>query len=484
MFTKTNDEHIEFRGGLFGLILPFIVLFSGIIWLSVAGKAMPMAFWVPTLAAILVALITCKSPTRCADTLIKGMASEMVAIMLMAWFLAGIVAQIMKTTGLVQGLIWLCVSVGVNGALFPLITFICGSLLSTATGTALGTVISLAPILYPVGVALGANPPVMLAAIVSSAYFGDNIAPVSDTTIASAYSQGVEVSQVVRSRLKYAFVAAAIASVGFVIFGGMGSQSGTLDLSYVGDISPKGLIMLVVPALLIFLMYRGIHLVVALMSAAAVGLVLGVSTGLMAISDILIIDMNNFTVGGVLVDGINSLIDIAVFAMLLMGLINLLDKGGFFEAMLDKLGKYTESPAKAELMVAIVNVILCLLTVANSVVIVMEGPIAKRLLVEKHNITPDRSANILDAVSCSAMCLIPYGFAPLLAYMFAGGSGAPVNFSINQVVLYSFHGWALGLVMLFSILTGWGRTFNKKEGVDEKTEQPFHKKETADVNAE
>ncbi|MDO5411482.1 MAG: Na+/H+ antiporter NhaC family protein [Lachnospiraceae bacterium] len=463
MSTEVKKERIEFRGGMFGLIVPFIVLFAGIIWLSVLGQAMPMAFWVPTLAAILAALIVAKNPTRCADIMIQGMANEMVAIMLMAWFLAGIVAEIMKATGLVQGLIWLCVKIGVNGALFPLITFICGSLLSTATGTALGTVISLAPILYPVGVALGANPPVMLASIVSAAYFGDNIAPVSDTTIASAYSQGVEVSDVVRSRLKYAFSAAAIAAVGFVVFGGMGSKAGELDLSYVGEISPKGLIMLIVPALLIIMMYRGVHLIVALTSAAAVGLILGVASGLLPVSQILVVDMDNFTVGGVIVSGVNSLIDIAVFAMLLMGLINLLDKGGFFDFMLDKLSKYTESPKSAELTVALVDVILCLLTVANSVVIVMEGPIAKRLLVEKHNITPDRSANILDAVSCFAMCLIPYGFAPLLAYMFAGGSGAPVNFSVNAVVLYSFHGWGLGIVMLFSMLTGWGRTFKKAE---------------------
>lgn len=461
MFTKSNDERIEFRGGMFGLILPFIVLFGGIIMLSVAGKAMPMAFWVPTLAAILVALIVSKNPTQCADLLIKGMASEMVAIMLMAWFLAGIVAQLMKETGLVQGLIWLCVSIGLKGAFFPLITFICGSMLSTATGTALGTVIALAPILYPVGVALGANPPVMLAAIVSAAYFGDNIAPVSDTTIASAYTQGVDVSMVVRSRLKYAFVAAAIAAVGFLIVGG-GSGSGQLDPSVLGDLAPNGLIMLLVPALLIFLMYRGVHLIVALMSAGSLGIILGLVTGLLPLGRILDIDMNSFTVGGVLVEGINSLIDIAVFAMLLMGLINLLDKGGFFDAMLDKMSNYTKTPMTAELIVAVVDIILCCLTVANSVVIVMEGPIAKRLLVEKHHITPDRSANILDAVSCCAMCLIPYSFAPLLAYMFAGGSGAPVDFSINSVVLYSFHGWALGLVMLFSIITGWGRTFQKQ----------------------
>lgn len=456
MKEKKEAAAIEFRGGMFGLILPFIVLFAGIIMLSVAGKAMPMAFWVPTLAAVLVALIMAKKPTQCADLLVEGMSNEMVAIMLMAWFLAGIVAQLMKESGLIQGLIWLCINIGLKGRFFPLITFICGSLLSTATGTALGTVIALAPILYPVGVALGANPPVMAAAIVSAAYFGDNIAPVSDTTIASAYTQGIDVSDVVRSRLKYAFSAAAIACVGFLIFGQGPAGSG--DLSFVGELSPKGLIMLAVPALLIFMMYRGVHLIVALMSAGSLGILLSVVSGLLPFERLLVVDMDNFVVGGVIVEGIQSLVDIAIFAMLLMGLINLLDKGGFFQWLIEALSKYTQDDRSSEFVVAIIDIILCCLTVANSVVIVIEGPIAKKLLVENRGISPDRSANILDAVSCVAMCLIPYGFAPLLAYMFAGGSGAPVNFSVNELVLYSFHGWGLAIVMFFSIFTGWGRT--------------------------
>ena len=466
---KDNKEAavIQFRGGMFGLILPFIVLFAGIIMLSVAGKAMPMAFWVPTLAAVLTALIMAKKPTQCADLLVEGMSNEMVAIMLMAWFLAGIVAQLMKESGLIQGLIWLCINIGLKGRFFPLITFICGSLLSTATGTALGTVIALAPILYPVGVALGANPPVMAAAIVSAAYFGDNIAPVSDTTIASAYTQGIDVSDVVRSRLKYAFAAAAIACVGFLIFGQGPAGSG--DLSFVGELSPKGLVMLAVPALLIFMMYRGVHLIVALMSAGSLGILLSLACGLLPFSRLLVVDMDNFVVSGVIVEGIQSLVDIAIFAMLLMGLINLLDKGGFFHWLIEALSKYTKDDRSSEIVVAIIDIILCCLTVANSEVIVLEGPIAKKLLVENRGISPDRSANILDAVSCVAMCLIPYGFAPLLAYMFAGGSGAPVNFSVNQLVLYSFHGWGLAIVMFFSIFTGWGRTHGdvpsaKKEG--------------------
>lgn len=462
MEQEIKKERIEFRGGLWGLMLSFVCLFGGIIWLSVGGKAMPMAFWVPTLAALACALIMSKDPKKCSDAIIEGMSNNMVAIMLMAWFLAGIVAQIMKSTGLVEGLIWLATSIGLDGRLFPVITFVCGALLSTATGTSLGTVMSLAPIMYPVGVAMGANPAILLGAIVSAGYFGDNIAPVSDTTIASAYTQGIEVSEVVRSRLKYAFVAAALACVFFYIFGSTGT-GGEPDLSFVGDIAPKGLIMLVVPALLIFLMIRGAHLIVALMGSIGIGLVLGLITGLLKFGDILIVDMDSFSVGGIIVDGINSLVDIAIFAFFLMGLVNLLERSGFFDVVLEKMHNYTQTARRAELMVALVNIVLCALTVANSVVIVMEGPIAKRLLVEKHRITRDRSANLLDAVSAGVMCLLPYAFGPLLAYMFASASGAPVDFSVNKVALCSFHGWGLLLVMFVSIMTGWGRTYQKDE---------------------
>jgi Na+/H+ antiporter NhaC len=88
----------------------------------------------------------------------------------------------------------------------------------------------------------------------------------------------------------------------------------------------------------------------------------------------------------------------------------------------------------------------------------MLGPVAKRTLVYQHHISRDRSANILDAVSCGAMCLIPYSFGPMLAYMFAAGSGAAVNFSVFSVCLYAFHGWTLLIVMFIAMITGWGRT--------------------------
>ena len=447
---------LRFRGGTFGLLLPFAVLLSGMLLLAAAGKAMPAAFWVPALAAVATALALAKDPAHCADLLIRGMASEMVATMLLAWFLAGIVAQLMKETGLVEGLTWLCISTGLGGRVFPLVAFLCGSFLSLATGTALGTVIALAPILYPVGVALGADGPVMAGAIISAACLGDSAAPMSDTTIAAAYTQGVDVGAVVRARLRYVLAATAIAAVCFFVFAGAAHSGGTpVDE---GRASPRGLLMLAVPALLMALMCRGVHLIVVLVSAAAAGIALGLASGLLPFERLLVVDAASFTVGGVLVEGVQSLLDIAVFALLLMGLVNLLDKGGFFRRLANACSRFMQSGRPCELSAAVLNVALCLLTVASSVTIMLEGPVAKRLLVEQCGLSPARSAVLMSGLSCAVLGLIPYAFAPLLTYMLAGGSGAPVDFSIGQMVLCNYYGWALALVMLFSILTGWGRT--------------------------
>lgn len=464
------SKKLEFKGGMLGLFIPFLVLFLGIMWLALSGKALPMAFWVPTLLGLLVALILAKEPTKCAEAIIQGMASEMVAIMLMAWFLAGIIAQLLKVTGLVQGLVWLGISIGLKGAFFPAITFIIGSLVSTATGTAIGSVIALGPIMYPVGVALGANPAAMIGAIVCGAYFGDNIAPVSDTTIASAYTQGTEVASVVKTRLKYALISAGVSVILFVIFGGGGTISSD-SLSMLGDLSSKGLIMILVPIVLIFLMFRGVNLVVALMSSGALGILLGIVSGLLDPASLLIIDMNSFSVGGIVVDGIMGLVDISIFAFLLMGLVGLLEKGGLLEFIIDKSERFTRTPKSAELTVIILAIIINILTVASTIVIIMIGPLTRKML-HKHKITPERRANILDAVSAGVMCLVPFAFGPLLAYMFAGDT----SFSILSTIPYMFHGWSLLIIMIFAAISGWGRTYMNEESYQEELEELGEKK--------
>jgi Na+/H+ antiporter NhaC len=103
-----------------------------------------------------------------------------------------------------------------------------------------------------------------------------------------------------------------------------------------------------------------------------------------------------------------------------------------------------------------------ILTVASTIVIIMVGPLARKIL-HNQKITPERRANVLDAVSAGVMCVIPFAFGPLLAYMFAGFSGIEINFSLMSTIPYMFHGWALIAVMLFAVITGWGRDFMSEE---------------------
>jgi Na+/H+ antiporter NhaC len=448
-----EKKRLEFRFGMVTLLIPFLIMFGGIILLALSGKAFPMAFWLPTLLALFAALLLAKKPTQCAEVMIRGMANEMVAIMLMAWFIAGIIAQLLKASGLIDSLVWLCVKVGLSGGWFPVVVFIIGCVLSTSTGTALGTVIALAPVLGPVGLALGSNMPVLLGAIVGGAYFGDNIAPVSDTTIASAYTQGVEVAAVVKSRLKYAIVAGVAAIILFIIFGNMGTAAGAT--AGLANLSPNALVMLVIPVLLIIMMFSGANLIVALMTSGFTGIVLALLMKFITFKDVMFVNLETFSVEGIISGGIMGMIDIAVFAFLLMGLIRLLDESGLLHSVIEKLSKMAKSARSAELWVAFINIILNILTVASTIVIVMEGPLAKKLLVGKYNIVPSHSANMLDAVAAGAMCLIPYGFAPLLAVMFCGTTGI----SVFSVCLNSFYGYTLLIVMLIAILTGWGRKF-------------------------
>jgi Na+/H+ antiporter NhaC len=104
----------------------------------------------------------------------------------------------------------------------PAIVFITGAMISFSTGTSWGTMGVLMPIALPVALVLdGASGsvivPATVAAVFSGAVFGDHCSPLSDTTIVSSISCGVEPVDHVRTQLPYALVAAGVAVfIGFL----------------------------------------------------------------------------------------------------------------------------------------------------------------------------------------------------------------------------------------------------------------------------
>ena len=94
-------------------------------------------------------------------------------------------------------------STGAQGNIFVGLVFFASMLFALGTGTSTGTCIALTPVLYPAGYFLGADPAMLGLAILSGAAFGDNLSPIADTTIVSAYTQGATMKEVVRSRSRF-----------------------------------------------------------------------------------------------------------------------------------------------------------------------------------------------------------------------------------------------------------------------------------------
>src|SRR5699024_2262378 len=145
--------------------------------------------------------------------------------------------------GLVEGLVWIGSVTGVEGGLVVALTFLLASVFSTAVGTGYGTTVAFCTLTYQAGVAGGGDPSLSSAAILAGAVFGDNLAPVSDTTIVSATTQEADVPGVVRSRFKYSIAAAVPAVILFAIFGGGGSTTNQASAgSIMESVGPSGLI--------------------------------------------------------------------------------------------------------------------------------------------------------------------------------------------------------------------------------------------------
>jgi Na+/H+ antiporter NhaC len=471
---ETAAPHLQFRGGAAGLFAPFLVMFIGVLWLGLSGVAIPEAYWPVVVLSLFVGLVLARGQQRYVTALVAGMSSSMLAIMLLAWFLAGILGKLLSETGIIEGLVWLALQIGLPAAWFPLATFLISSGLSMSTGTSVGTILAATPILFPAGFAMGADPLLLIGAIIGGAFVGDNLAPISDTTIVSAYTQGTDVGTVVRTRLRYAAVAAALAITAYAAYAVSASPAASGARPQI-EAAPQGLIMLVVPALLIWMMLRQHHLVPAMLYCLAAGFLLGLSTGLIQLTDILSIDPAAFTVTGIVVTGINSMVGIAVFTIFLMGLIGTLEAGGMVEWMMKRAERFATSPTRAEGAIVGTTLLLNALTGAGTPSMVILGPFVRRL-GHKFRIAPWRRGNLMDACSTTIIGFLPYSVAVLIPFALVKDTVAGANltrFTPVHLIPYVFYCWALMLVIIGAAMTGWGRERISEEAAAQEAREIY-----------
>ena len=438
-------------------LLPLGLFIVGAMYLGLSGSPDEKGFWPVITLSLIIALIVSRDKNAFAEHVISGMANNLVMLMVTAWLFSSVIGVFLSEAGVIDALVSLYQSFRFDGGLFVFGVFIVSAIIGTSTGTAVGTVLIVAPVLFEAGLNLGCDEYYLVGAILGGAAFGDDFSPLSDTTIASASTQNVNIGKSVKSRTKYALAAAIPASIVFILFGGGNNADSVQKIAENATYIP--LIMLLSPAVVIFLCFRGNHILYALMSGILVSIIISISSGLITVSEIFSLDSDNFTAKSIIIDGMSKGVGISVFSVLLMGLVSFVMLSGIVEKILSLLFNKLKKTHIAELFIVGITILVNTMLAHNTITIMSIGEVVKDVS-KKYKISSYRAANLIDISGNTVMHMFPYMITVVLVASIANEVlGTENRIQLIVAGLHNFHSIFLLFIAFFVSATGfWAKS--------------------------
>jgi Na+/H+ antiporter NhaC len=430
---------------------PLLVFVCGALALALYRCPDEKGYWPIALIALGLSVLVSRRPAQSAQHAIEGMSDQLVSVMVCAWLLAATLGQFLREAGLVPFL-----ATALHDSppgVFLAGVFLISSVVATGTGTAVGTILLVTPVLFPLGATVGADPHFLLGAVLAGGAFGDDYSPLSDTTIASANTQGVSISNAVKDRLKYVLPPAALALVGYLLFGGL--TRNTSQAAEPASINAVAFLMLVPPAIVVGLCFARLHILASLLAGIVSAVVLGMITGIVPPQRVLSFDPDALTAKSILIDGMSRGVGISVFSILLMGIVGVA-RHRLAASMHSSASSDGLSKAKAEALIMAVTIGANAVLAHNTVTILATQDIASRLR-RRSNLAPLRVSQIVDLSANTIMHMLPYMVTVIIAVAAASKDvGLYGLSSINPVRAGLLNLHSLGLFMMLLVVIGSG----------------------------
>lgn len=463
---------LKFRGGKGMSLVPIAILIAfAIYFFGFAGVYDTMALALGGLVGLIIGSFFAKNIPSFWNAAIRGMSDELGNTLALILLVVGVFGKMMTRGEIAQGFIWVGDMLNVTGSTICVFTFVVTAIIATATGTSIGTILTMVPVILPVGAITGANMPVLVGALLSGALFGDSIGPVSDVTIAASQTQEYrdgsrpDIGGVVKSRIKYSLIAAALAIVLFIIFGSSGggvtAESQALMESYS---NPKGLLMLIPMVVLLIVAFKTKNIFMAATIGTITGTVVGLVSGILTPRDILYVQ--DGAMSGFIIDGITNMVGTIMAVYVIVAMIGILKGCGMMDSFVTKLtgSKAGRSPVGAELIISFGTALTSLLIgTMNGPSCLMFGPIANEV-GKGAGLHPYRRSNLVACFSSTLPALNPFSSVFIILTM-GGISSVLAEYSfidpISPMSLPAgmFYCFTFPLVFLISIFTGIGREY-------------------------
>ncbi|MBU2908025.1 Na+/H+ antiporter NhaC family protein [Vibrio splendidus] len=420
-------------------LIVFLALFIGVgTYLSLQG--VDFAFYqlpapIAALPAVMLALLLSKDKlNRAIEQFLGGVGHKDIIAMCMIYLLAGAFAAVAKASGGVDATVNLGLSAIPTSMILPGI-FLISAFIATAMGTSMGTIAAVAPVALGIADSAGMSIPLTAGVVLSGAMFGDNLSIISDTTIAATRSQGCEMRDKFKENIRIALPAALIAIVIFA-FNSTATQ--------VPETGPIEWLKVLPYITILILAVSGMNVFVVL----TIGILLagGVSLG----------SVENYGMTDYAQDiyaGFGNMLEIFLLSMLIGGLSELMRRQGglafltnLVSGVIRAFGSSHSKQANgraSELGIAGLVSMVNLCTANNTVAIIVSGSVARQL-AEENNVSPRRSASLLDIFSCVIQGVLPYGAQVLLL-------GSVFNLSPLDIVANSYYCFALAIVAVVAV---------------------------------
>ena len=417
----------------------FLALFIGVgTYLSLQG--VDFAFYqlpapIAVLPAVILALILSKDKlNRSIEHFMRGVGHQDIIAMCMIYLLAGAFAAVAKASGGVDATVNLGLSAIPTSMILPGI-FLISAFIATAMGTSMGTIAAVAPVALGIAQSAGMSLPLTAGVVLSGAMFGDNLSIISDTTIAATRSQGCEMKDKFKENIRIALPAALVALVIFA-FNSTATQ--------VPETGPIEWMKVLPYVTILILAVSGMNVFVVL----TIGIVLAGGVSLSSIDNY---GLTNFAQD--IYSGFGNMQEIFLLSMLIGGLSELMRRQGglafltnLVSGIIRTFGSSHSKEANgraSELGIAGLVSMVNTCTANNTVAIIVSGSVARQL-AEENNVSPRRSASLLDIFSCVIQGVLPYGAQVLLL-------GSVFNLSPLEVVANSYYCFALAIAAIVAV---------------------------------
>ncbi len=363
----------------------------------------------------------------------RGMADENVMIMCLVFVMAGAFSGSVSAAGGADSTVNFGLSILPSNIVVVGI-FLIGCFISTSMGTSVGTITVLSPIAIQVAEKTSLPVALCIGAAVCGAMFGDNLSMISDTTIAATRTQGCDMKDKFRENIKLVLPAAIVTII--ILFAcTMGSNYKIEEPLTYDFIRIVPYLVVLIGALL------GGNVIMLLAGGTVLSLGVGLFYGDFGPKDI-------FTVMG---DGIMSMYDITVISIIVAGVVALIRMNGGVDWILYVIRRLVRGKRGAEIGIAALSAAVDCATANNTIAIVIAGPVAKEI-AEEYDISPKRTASLLDIFTSVCQGLIPYGAQILTAVSFTAGTALEI--SPVDLIPYCFYPMLMAVSALLFIVFG------------------------------